>query len=298
MPPPGEEFRHLRAEIDWLRQALADRARYPILSERVLPRLQRDLDEGLRRWSRRGGGYLFPPIVLSVDRWRAQGADPRLLLDRLETGLRFNQGNRAELGNLTGNFWDPQLAASTQMQLLVTASLLQRTGPDQLKPVTQHRPDLWVSLDGRDVGIEITSRNVLRDLRQEGGGWGDPQEAADDFWDLWNGPVASKQADYDGSFPIVLVLWDCEMYRDVYDFVTRPGLDGIQRSFYDLLDIHRPDCTPFSAIVYLPYINPPQIALCNGRGRGMTLTDNEAAGFYRLFDVNPVSEQGFLPPQA
>jgi hypothetical protein len=163
--------------------------------------------------------------------------------------------------------------------------------------VAQHRPDLWVTIDGRDVGIEITSRNVLRDLREGGGGWGDLQEAADDFRDLWNGPVAGKQADYDGSFPIVLVLWDCEMYHDVFDFVTRPGLDGIQRSFCDLLEIHRPDCTPFSAIVYLPYIDPPQIVLCNGRSRGVMLKENEAAGFHRLFEVNPVSEQGFLPPE-
>jgi hypothetical protein len=162
--------------------------------------------------------------------------------------------------------------------------------------VTGNRPDLWVSLDSRDVGIEITSRNMLRDLRNEPGGSIDYLRAEEDFRKLWNGPIASKKADYDGSFPIVLVFWDCEVFGDVYFFVTEEGLDGKERTFRDLLAIHRADCSPFSAIVYLPYVESPNVVICDGISSGKLLTSKEAAGIHRLFSVNPVTEQGFLPP--
>lgn len=304
--PTNTQFDRYQPGIEWLLTALADGDRYPMLREHALPRLQRDLDDIQARWVHRSAarwedgddranGYLVPCLVLSAHRWLEVGHEPFALLDRLERGLSFNASNPQEVGYLTGNFWDPQLSASIIMQQMVTASLQDRAPAGTLAPVTGDRPDLWVRLEHRQVGIEVTSRNLLEDLRLDLGRSIDWQRAARDFAHLWR-RIEDKRGDYDGSYPIVLVLWDCRTTGDVYHFMSAANPAGA-RSFCDLLHMHAPDCSPLSAIIYLPYLDHPQITLCDGLSSGPRLTPNEVLGLRRLFDTNAAVENGFLPPQ-
>lgn len=294
--PTGTDFDRHEPAIQWLRAALGT-DRYPLLRRRALPKLEAALEANFAPWIARWEGYLIPSLVLAVTRWRHHGHAPHALLGRLEKGLEFNQANAAELGNLTGNIWDPQLSSTTIMQLMVTASLLESVPRALLDPVTADRPDLWATIDGRRVGIEITCRNHLEDLRQAEGGTIDWKLAAEDFAALWRRPISRKLDDYTGDFPIVLVVWDCHILGDVYNFVNEEDPGGTLRSFCDLLHLHEPDCSPLSAIVYLPYVKAPHVVLCDGLTRGMCLTTNEAAGLRKLFEVNPALENGFLPPE-
>lgn len=294
--------RHEEA-IRWLLDALADARRYPILAQRVRPRLLEALDDNLVRWVRRAANHEIPALVLSVSRWQRHRRGPDVLLDRLEKGLRFNQGNAQELGNLTSpNFWDPVLSASILMQLMVTASLLDTTPAGTLRPVAGNRPDLWVAVDGREIGLEVTSRSHDFDTRREIDRGTlpavsvDDQRAEEDFRDLWDGHIAGKLRDYDGTYPIVLIVWDCNQLGDIGEFLEN-RLDGRRRTFRDLLEIHMQDCTPLSAILYLRYVDAPDLALSDGLSTGPMLTAPEAAGLRRLFAVNPAAQNGFLPPE-
>jgi hypothetical protein len=295
--PTGTEFDRFQGAIEWLVAALGHPTNYPMLKRTVLPKLLESLAENFSTWVERGMGYLLPSLVLAVHRYQQHRRAPDGLITRLERGLDFYRGNGREVRDLTGNFWDPQMSSTLIMQLMVTASLLGRTAPGVLKPVRGFRPDLWIAPDGRDVGLEVTSRNALADLTLAEAGSVDWQRAEDDFNALWRGPIANKIGGYDGSFPVVLVVWDCHILGDVHSFITEPDPGGVLRSFCDLLAIHHPDCSPFSGIVYLPYIEPPQIALFDGMTRGQTLTPNEAAALRRAFDVNPAADTGFLPPE-
>lgn len=296
--PTGTVFDQYEPAINWLREKLSNATRYPLLNQYTLTKLEQELANNCAGWVTRSLGYLLPSMVLSVDRWRDHGHEPLALLDRLERGLAFNQGNAQEVGNLTGNFWDPQMSSTTVMQLMVTASLMDRARPGLLHPVAGNRPDLSITPHGRSVGIEVTARNYLQDIRTLEGDWIDWQRAEEDFNHLWRARIQPKQQDYDCSAPIVLVVWDCNQYGEVHHFVTEPEPGGVVRSFCDLLHIHEPDCTPFSAIVYLPYVKEPHVTLCDGLTHGKRLTDNEAGMLRDLFSVNPAVENGFLPPEA
>lgn len=289
--------------ILWLLDALTDTHRYPLLGHRVRPRLQQALDENFARWVRRAANHEIPALVLSVSRWQRHDRVPDVLLDRVEKGLSFNQGNAQELGNLTSpNFWDPVFSASILMQLMVTASLLDTAPAGSVKPVTGNRPDLWVAIDGREIGLEVTSRSHDFATRREIDHDNLPavsvdyMRAEDDFRDLWDGHIAHKLPDYDGTYPIVLIVWDCNQLGDIGEFLES-RLDGGRRTFRNLLDIHRPNCTPLSAILYLRYVDTPDLASCDGLSTGPMLTAAEAAGLRRLFTVNPAAQNGFLPQE-
>jgi hypothetical protein len=243
-------------------------------------------------------------LVLAVERWKRHGKVPDVLLQRLEKGLGFNQGNAQELGNLTSpNFWDPILSSSILMQLMVTASLMDTAPAGTVHPVTGNRPDLWITVAGRRIGLEVTSRNhdfdTRRDINQNSlpGDSVDYQRAEEDFLDLWNGHIAGKLPDYDGSYPVVLVVWDCNLIGDIGEFLENRLDSEHPHNFGDLLAIHRPNCSPLSAILYLRYVDEPDLSLCNGLSAGQMLSEAEADGIRRLISVNPSAQNGFLPPE-
>jgi hypothetical protein len=171
-------------------------------------------------------------------------------------------------------------------------------------PVEGNRPDLWLQAGNRQIGLEVTSRNIRYEVAAQldrgevRAGVIDDQRAQEDFDALWIDTIQHKLADFDGSFAVVLIVWDCNVLGDVNHFVTEDVHDGgSQRSFADLLAIHQPNCSPLSAILYLPYLALPQLALCNSYTTGPILTESEVTNLGLCFRANPARESGFLPPE-
>ena len=280
----------VRNACKWL---AANSAEHTVFSERVLPRLQVAVDEDFATWKSQAIGDECPALVMSVIRHLDRGKDPSILLAAIEKALAFYSPNNNELRQIA-----PMLASMNQshhiiLQCLVAAQALAELGPGRVEPPTGDRPDLIIRPQERDVFLEVTSHNISRDDRRGIASGRLPASGVDPFGgDTFReieSRIRQKADQYGSDIPVVLVL-------DEFDIVDDLLLVLEDKSFQDLLKHHGTDCTPLSALAFLPYHEPPEVIFLPPElSRGLELTAAEQYLISKVFSQNALSQYGLWP---